>query len=306
MKKSFPGRVEIQEVVLRDGIQNERKIVPTQAKIDLIERLISCGVRRIEVSSFVNPRLVPQMADAEDLWSGIARHEETLFSALILSRGGLERAARCGVRRVGIFVSASETHSMRNSRRTVRDALAEAVQLIAEAKADGISVRAGVMNAFGCAYEGLVPEEKVAEICRALCGAGPDELCLADTSGLADPRRIRAMIPRIRKIKKRQGAGTDPELSLHLHNTRDRGLANLFAAIEEGVVLFDTSLGGLGGCPFIEGARGNIATEDTVSMLHDMGIATGIDLDRMIQVSLDFEALLGKPFPAMVPHLGRC
>ncbi|MDD2671287.1 MAG: hypothetical protein PHW43_02655, partial [Syntrophales bacterium] len=225
------------------------------------------------------------------------------LSALILSRGGMERAVKCGVGRVGIFVSASETHSMRNSRRTVGEALSEALMLISEAKSQGVSVRAGVMNAFGCAYEGVVPADKVIELCRRLCGAGPDELCLADTSGLGDPRLIRDTISRLRKVRMKTAL---PGLSLHLHNTRDRGLANLYAALEEGVCIFDASLGGLGGCPFIEGARGNIATEDAVSVLHDMGIATGIDLERLVQTSLEFEKILGKPFPAMVPHLGPC
>jgi len=287
----------IHEVVLRDGIQNEKRIVPTEEKLRLIGDVVACGIRRIEVSSFVNPKLVPQMADAEELWERIVRRRGVLYSALILSGGGLERAIRCRVPHVGIFVSASETHSRKNSNKSVSAALKEAVRLIGRAQDAGMKVRAGVMNAFGCAYEGAVPLGKVLRIVRAYARTAPDEICLADSSGMANPQQVEQALICVR------GEVSLPELSLHLHNTRGLGLANVYAALRQGVSIFDTSLGGLGGCPFIPGARGNIATEDTVGMLHGMGIRTGIELGRLAEASRRFETVMGQTFPAVLTHL---
>jgi hydroxymethylglutaryl-CoA lyase len=297
MKLSLPKKVEIHEVVLRDGIQNERKIVPTEEKLRLIGELVACGVRRIEVSSFVNRSLVPQMADAEVLWERIERKRRVLYSALILSEGGLERAIRCRVPHVGIFVSASETHSRKNSNKSVSEALKEAVRLIGRAQDAGIKVRAGVMNAFGCAYEGPVPVTRVLKLVRTFMKMGPDEICLADSSGLANPVQMETILSRTREVV------GETELSLHLHNTRGLGLANVYAALRQGVTMFDTSMGGLGGCPFITGARGNIATEDTIGLLHSMGLKTGIDLERLVEASRRFETVMGQIFPAALTHL---
>jgi hydroxymethylglutaryl-CoA lyase len=297
MKDPLPAKVVLHEVVLRDGIQNEKKLVSTEEKLRLIDRLTASGLRRIEISSFVNPRLVPQMADAEELWRRINRRRGVVYSALVLSERGLERAVACGVPHVGIFVSASETHSRKNSNKTIAGALREAHLLIRRARAAGVRVRAGVMNGFGCAYEGKVPAHRVLKLVGQLLDAGPEEICLADTSGMGNPRQVRALISRARELTGRS------DLSIHLHNTRGQGMANLWAALEEGVTIFDTSLGGLGGCPFIVGARGNIATEDTVSLLHDAGVRTGIDLEALIDVSLGFEKHMGQVFPAAVSHL---
>ena len=294
---NLPKRVIIQEVVLRDGLQNEKQIVSTDEKLKLVDRLIACGLRQIEITSFVNPHLVPQMADAEDICNRLKQREGITFSALILSEKGLNRAMRCGMSHVGVYVSASETHSRRNSNRSVAEALAEALRLIRKARHAGMNVRAGVMNAFGCAYEGKVPVGKVTELSKALFDTKPDEICLADTSGLGNPLQIKEVLNRVRPVT------DDTPLALHLHNTRGLGLANVFSALEEGIFSFDTSLGGLGGCPFIEGATGNIATEDTVSMLHSMGVESGIDLSALIGVSLDFEKVLGRIFPSLISHL---
>ncbi len=293
----LPRTVTLQEVALRDGIQNEKRIVPTETKILLIDRLVACGVKQVEVSSFVNPRLVPQMADAEDLWRGIRRRDGVRYSGLILSENGLDRAIRCAVPHVGIYVSASETHSRKNSNRSVAEALEESRRLIRKARSAGMGVRAGVMNAFGCAYEGRIDAEKVAHLSGRLLDAGPDEICLADSAGLGNPLQIKTVLSRVRRA-----TGNTP-LALHLHNTRGFGPANVYSALEEGITSFDTSLGGLGGCPFIAGARGNIATEDTVSMLQEMGIETGIRLDSLIAASLDFENALGVEFPAIAGRL---
>jgi hydroxymethylglutaryl-CoA lyase len=297
MKQTLPKKVTIHEVVLRDGIQNERKIVPTEEKLSLIGELVACGVRRIEVSSFVNPKLVPQMADAEVLWERIERKRSVLYSALILSEGGLERAIRCRVPHVGIFVSASETHSRKNSNKSVAEALREALRLIGRAQDAGMRVRAGVMNAFGCAYEGHVPVTRVLKLVRTFVKMGPDEICLADSSGLANPVQMEKVLSRAW-----EEAG-EADLSLHLHNTRGLGLANVCAALAQGVTIFDTSMGGMGGCPFITGARGNIATEDTIGMLHSMGLKTGIDLGSLVEASLRFEKVMGQTFPAALTHL---
>jgi hydroxymethylglutaryl-CoA lyase len=297
MKQTLPKKVTIHEVVLRDGIQNERKIVPTEEKLSLIGELVACGVRRIEVSSFVNLKLVPQMADAEVLWERIERKRSVLYSALILSEGGLERAIRCRVPHVGIFASASETHSRKNSNKSVAEALRDALRLIGRAQDAGMRVRAGVMNAFGCAYEGHVPVTRVLKLVRTFVKMGPDEICLADSSGLANPVQMEKVLSRAW-----EEAG-EAELSLHLHNTRGQGLANVCAALAQGVTIFDTSMGGMGGCPFITGARGNIATEDTIGMLHSMGLKTGIDLGSLVEASLRFEKVMGQTFPAAITHL---
>lgn len=297
MSFHLPETVVIHEVVLRDGIQNEEKIISTDDKITLVEKLIRCGIRRIEVSSFVNPHFVPQMADAEELWTSIDRREGVVFSALILGRKSLERAIDCKVPHVGTFVSASETHSRKNSNRSVTEATREAVELIKKAKEGGMEVRAGVMNAFGCAYEGGVSVDRVLALVDEFMKIEVDEICLADTSGMANPKQIRDTLPRLREIT------GDKPVSLHLHNTRGLGLANVWEALQQGVAIFDTSMGGLGGCPFIPGAKGNIATEDTIYMLHKMGLKTNVDLDCLIETSRGFEELMGREFPSMVSHL---
>jgi hydroxymethylglutaryl-CoA lyase len=297
MQNTLPKKITIHEVVLRDGIQNEKKLVSTDEKVKLINDLIDCGIRRIEVSSFVNPRLVPQMADAEKLWSTISRKKGVVYAALILSEKGLDRAIQCGVPHVGIYVSASETHSRKNSNMSIAEAMKEARRLIVKAHGAGMEVRAGVMNAFGCAYEGKVPSGKVLTLVRDFMKREPDEICLADTSGMANPLQLRKFVQRVQDI-----VGAVP-ISLHLHNTRGLGLANVWAAVNEWVSIFDTSLGGLGGCPFIVGATGNIATEDTVNMLHEAGVKTGINLDKLIEASLRFEHSMEQAFSATVSHL---
>ena len=299
MQSRLPRKIEIHEVVLRDGIQNEKKLVSTDQKVKLINALTDCGVRRIEVSSFVNPRLVPQMADAERLWSMVRQRKGVVYAALVLNEKGLERAIRCAVRQVGIYVSASETHSRKNSNASTTEAMREARLLIERARGAGMKVRAGVMNAFGCAYEGNISQARVIKLVKDFLKKEPDEICLADTSGMANPAQVGKLVKRVQEVAEKV------PLSLHLHNTRGLGLANVWSAINGGVSIFDTSLGGLGGCPFIIGARGNIATEDTVNMLHETGIETGINLDMLIEASLLFERYMGQKFPAMVSHLTR-
>ena len=297
MKTILPQKIEIHEVILRDGIQNEKKLVSTDEKVKLINNLIDCGIRRIEVSSFVNPRLVPQMADAEKLWGMISRKRGVVYAALVLSERGLDRAIQCRAPHVGIYVSASETHSRKNSKMSIVEAMKDYRRLIDRAHGAGMEVRAGVMNAFGCAYEGKLPAGKVIKLVNDFMKREPDEICLADTSGMANPVQVKDLIKRVQDV-----VGAVP-ISLHLHNTRGLGLANVWAAINERVSIFDTSLGGLGGCPFIDGARGNIATEDTINLLHETGMKTGINLDKLIEASLRLEQYMGQTFPAALTHL---
>ncbi len=299
MEMYIPESVEINEVVLRDGIQNDKKIVPTDDKVRLVHDLAACGIRRMEISSFVNKKLVPQMADAEELWERIERKKDVIYSALILSEKGLDRAIRCRVPHVSFFVSASETHSIKNSNKTVEEAMKEALRLIGKARDAGMGVRAGVMNTFGCAYDGKVPVSAVLKHVRAFMEREPDEISLADTTGMANPRQSAELLKLVKDVT------GDTPLSVHFHNTRDLGLANVWAAINEGVTIFDSSLGGLGGCPFIPGAKGNIATEDFLHMMHEMDILTGVDLNRFIDVSLGFEKVMGQTFPAFVTHLQK-
>ena len=239
MQSRLPRKIEIHEVVLRDGIQNEKKLVSTEHKVKLVNALTGCGVRRIEVSSFVNPRLVPQMADAEKLWSMVSQRKGAVYAALVLNERGLGRAMRCGVQQVGIYVSASETHSRKNSNASIAEAMREAGLLMGKAHGAGMEVRAGVMNAFGCAYEGNVPQDKVIKLVKGLLKKEPDEICLADTSGMANPAQVGKLVKRVQDVAEKV------PLSLHLHNTRGLGLANVWAAINEGVSIFDASLGGL-------------------------------------------------------------
>lgn len=294
----FPGEVILNEVCLRDGLQNEARIIPTDEKLKIAGVLADCGLKRIELSSFVNPKLVPQMADADELWSRLNRRDGVLYSALVLNERGLDRAIKYNVPFVGIYVSASETHSRKNSNMSIAQAKKEAAKLLKKAKAAGLIVRAGVMNAFGCAYEGFIDMSTVLDIIDAFLTIDIDELCLADSSGLANPLQIRD------RIRQTRGISGNIDVSLHLHNTRGLGLANLFAALEEGIAIFDTSLGGLGGCPFIKGAKGNISTEDTLNMLTEMGIVTGVRLPGLIRAANDFEMKVGREFASFVSRLG--
>lgn len=267
----------IEEAAPRDGLQNEARVLSVQERIRLIEALVDCGVPRIQVGSFVNPRAVPQMADTEGVVRGLTKREGVVYRALVFNAKGLERAAACGVDHVAVFVSASETHSLRNSGCDVAEALRRAESVVREAKANGLMVQAGVMNAFGCRFEGSIPESRVVGVAAALAEAGADELCLADTAGCANPRQTE------RRVETFLNTFSVP-LALHLHDTFGFGLANVFAAWKLGVTRFDGACGGLGGCPFIPGAAGNIATEDLVHLFHAMGVPTGIDLEKLTEV----------------------
>ncbi len=294
---TVPTQVTLIEVGLRDGIQREEKLIPVGTKLEYVGGLIAAGLKEIQVTSFVNPKIVPQMADAEDLCARLPKAEGVVYSALVLNLKGLERAHAAGIKKVDMGVPASETLARKNANTTIEDGMQEMAQMVARARAYGMQVRAGVQVAFGCAYEGPIERGKVVSLARRFLALGIDELSLADSAGLGNPQLVRRIVQEVLPL-----AGPVPTV-LHLHDTRGQGLANLLSALKSGITRFDTSFGGLGGCPFILTAKGNIATEDTAHMLHDMGIPTGVDVVQIATLSRNMETLLGKELPAKMHWL---
>jgi len=270
-----PARANLRDVTLRDGLQSENIVMGLEDKLALAERMIDAGIREMEVTAFVHPGKVPAMADAERLWQALPKRPDIAFSALVFNERGLERALEAGVDRIAVFVSASEAHSRRNTGKGIEASLAEARQVLARAAKEGVRRRTGVMSAFGCRLEGRISGDRVTRLARALHEMGPEEVTLADTSGMGDPRRI------LERVAACQAFLGGTRLSLHLHDASGWALANLAAALQLGVETFDVTLGGLGGCPFLPGAPGNLAVHRVVRFLEAMGIATGIDLDRL-------------------------
>jgi hydroxymethylglutaryl-CoA lyase len=294
---TVPLEATLVEVGLRDGIQREEKFIPTETKLRVVEKLVEAGLKEIQVTSFVNPKIVPQMADAEQLCALLPRSEDVTFSALVLNLKWLERAAAAGIRKVDMGVPASETLARKNANTSIEEGMTEMAQMVARAREHGMKVRAGVQVAFGCAYEGKIEVGKVVALARRFLAMGIDELSLADSAGLGNPQLVRRVVQEVLPL-----AGSVPVV-LHLHDTRGQGLANLLSALKSGVTAFDTSFGGLGGCPFIRTAKGNIATEDTAYMLHEMGIQTGLDVAKIGAISREMEEFLGKELPAKMHKL---
>lgn len=297
--------VVLQDDSLRDGLQFESRILPVEEKVSLFRLLAAAGVPRIQVGSFVHPRVVPQMADTEALIYAVRDEApDLLLSALVLNTKGLDRALTCGLKRLAVSSSASDTHSLKNVKRPAAAAFSEALTLVRRAAVSGITVQAGIQCAFGCAYEGSVAEERVLEMARRFAEAGADELSLADTTGMANPLQVRRLAAKTRAMLPHL------PLALHLHDTRGLGLANMLAAHEQGVTLFDVSAGGLGGCPFVEGAAGNVAAEDAVNLFEQIGAATGIDLAALCRVVTRYEEILGRRLPGRMSRVlrsaGRC
>jgi len=296
-----PCRMRTMETVLledhslRDGLQAEARILRLEDKLALFRLLAEAGFRQIQAASFVDPRVIPQMAQSEELIRSVLRDfPEVAVSALVLNARGLSRARACGVRHLSLSSSASDWHSRRNVGRSAAEAFDELLRMIGEARASGFAVQAGIQCAFGCVHEGPIPEERVAAMAKSLAEAGAPEINLADTTGMANPLLVRRLI---RKVQ--EAAGETP-LALHLHDTRGLGIANLLAAWECGVRRFDVSAGGLGGCPFVEGAAGNVAAEDVVHLFEQIGVATGIDLSRLCRAVRRYEELLGRRLPGRV------
>lgn len=295
---SWPASVEIGEVGPRDGLQNEAP-VPVADRIRLVDALSATGLRRIEAVSFVSPAAIPAMAGAAEVMAGITRVPGVAYRALVPNVRGAQDALAAEVDEIEVVVSASETHNRRNVRRSVEESLVAAAELSALAHGAGTPVEGIVSTAFGCPYEGDVPETRVAEVAARLRDGGADRLSFGDTTGMATPRRVHALLDAL------DAAGIEPTgVSLHFHNTRGTGLANVVTALERGVRRFDASVGGLGGCPYAPGATGNIVTEDLVHMLGDMGIDTGVDLDALIGAAWLAREIVGRELPGQVMHAG--
>jgi hydroxymethylglutaryl-CoA lyase len=296
----YPAEVTIIEVGPRDGLQREKSLISVEEKVALIEALVAAGLRRIQVTSFVHPRLVPQMADAEAVCARLPQRDGVLYSGLALNLKGVNRANQAGLSHIDISVSASDAHSRRNANRSLKEAMAEFKTMVQQSRAHGMVVRGGIQCVFGYLHPGDVAVDTVLDIARHHLALGVDELVLADSSGLANPLQITKILELVGPM-----AGKTP-LVMHLHDTRGMGLANVLAALQCGVRYFDTAFGGLGGCPFIDGAAGNIPTEDTVHMLHEMGIKTGVDLPAVSRISQQFERKLGKrSLPGKLYSLGK-
>ncbi|MBE0530086.1 MAG: hydroxymethylglutaryl-CoA lyase [Rhodospirillales bacterium] len=287
----LPTAVVIEEDILRDGLQNEERIFSADEKLAIVRDLEAAGVRRIQVGSFVHPKWVPQMANTDEVFRALERRPGVTYTGLILNAKGLERALACGVGHLSMSVSVSEQHSRRNVNRSVDEALAEMVELIRHAVAAGIAVRAGAQCTFGCVYEGAIPKERVVRALDRMIEAGAQELNLSDTTGMANPVQVRELVAETRARWPHVG------VSLHLHDTRGLGLANMVAGCEAGATVFDTAAGGLGGCPFVKGAAGNVPTEDAVNMLQAMGVETGIDVTVLCRAVERLESLLERRLP---------
>ena len=285
------NNVILEDETLRDGLQFEKMVLSLEQKVTLFNLLVDAGVKRIQVGSFVHPKIVPQMADTEEFIHLTLKTPGVLITGLILNEKGLERALRSGLHHVSMSVSASDTHSRKNANVSAADALVAMTGLIRRATNAGLSVRAGVQCAFGCVYEGEIPEDRVLSMLNAMASSGAKELNLADTTGMANPKQVRRMVQRVKE------ALPDQDLSLHLHDTRALGLANMFAGYEVGVRIFDVATGGLGGCPFVKGATGNVPTEDAVNMFSQIGVEVGIDLKKLCRVVSKLEETVGRRLP---------
>jgi hydroxymethylglutaryl-CoA lyase len=284
--------VRIREVGPRDGFQNEPEVIPTADKVRLIDLLARTGLRRLEVTSFVRPDVIPQLADAGEVLTAIDPPADVSLSVLIPNERGLDNALRHRDRfhEINVFLSASETHNRKNVNRSIEESLTGLERVLGRARAEGLRCEGVISVAFGCPYEGHVPPERVHAIARRLIEAGAEEIGFGDTTGMANPAQVREYFPAARAA-----LGDDVELTAHFHNTRGQGLANVYAAYEAGVRSFESSFGELGGCPVPKGATGNVATEDVVSMLHEMGAETGIDLPKLVEAARAAQEILGRP-----------
>src|SRR5918995_2613032 len=282
----LPDRISLREVGPRDGLQDEDP-VPTDGKIALIDALSATGLERIEAVSFVHPRAIPQMADADEVWSRVTRNPDVRYSALA-----------AGFTEIEVVVSASDTHNRRNINRSTEESLAEIPAIVDLAHGRGGTLQVIVSTAWGCPYEGDVPVSRVLHVVAGAAEAGADSIAYGDTTGMATPTRVTRLVGETRS------AHPDIPVGLHFHNTRGTGLANVYAALQLGVDDFDAAIGGLGGCPYAPGASGNIATEELVYMLEDMGVATGVDLEALIEVAAQAEKLVGRELPSQVLRAG--
>ena len=285
---ALPPEVRIVEVGPRDGLQNEATLVPTAAKIELIDRLSATGLQTIEATSFVSPKWVPQLADAAEVYAGIARRPGIAYPVLVPNETGYDRARAAGVEEIAVFTAASEAFNRRNINAGIEESLQRFAPVLARARADGVRVRGYVSTVLGCPYQGEVPVADVVRVARSLHDMGCYEISLGDTIGVGTPLKARAMLRAV------ANEVPMPALAVHFHDTYGQALANLLACLETGVAVIDAAVSGAGGCPYAKGASGNVATEDVVYMLQGMGVRTGIDLDQLAETGHWLAARLGR------------
>ena len=292
MFEHLPPDVKIYEVGPRDGLQNESRLIATDDKIAFIDALSATGLPAIEITSFVNPKWIPQLADAAEVARRIQRRPGIVYSALVPNRQGLDSAIAAGMKEVAVFMSASETHNKKNVNKTIAATLQAFEETVPPALAAGLKVRAYVSTVYGCPYEGAVDPNKAVELCRKLRDLGCYQISLGDTIGVANPRQVRDVLSRV--------FAEIPvgDVAVHFHDTRGTALANILVAIEMGVTTVDAALGGLGGCPYAPGASGNVATEDVIYMLEGMGMRTGVDIDKVMLASQLASTLVGHDMPS--------
>ena len=297
----MPARATLYEVGPRDGLQNEPATLPVDARLRLVGALTGAGLGRVEIGSFVRPDWIPQLADTDEVARRAPRLPGVRYTALVPNRTGLERAVAAGMREVAVFMSATESHNLKNTNKSVAQSLEQFGQVVPAAKQKGLFVRGYLSTIWGCPYEGKVEPKRALQIARQLRAIGCDELSLGDTIGVGNPRQTREIVELF------LGEFPANMLALHMHDTHGTALANCLAAMEVGVTTFDTSIGGMGGCPYAPGAAGNLATEDLASMLADMGIETGIDLDKLIAAGELAQELVGHKLPGrrLQAALGR-
>jgi hydroxymethylglutaryl-CoA lyase len=296
----LPQAVRIREVGPRDGFQNEPEVIPTAEKARLIGLLTRTGLKRLEVTSFGRPDVIPQLSDAEEVLTSIDRVDGVAYSVLIPNERGLERALahRDRFDEISVFLSASETHNRENVNRSIAESLEGLERVLERARAEGLRCEGVISVSFGCPYEGEVPPERVFDIAERLTAGGCQEVGFGDTTGMANPRQVGEFFPAARERL------PEVELTAHFHNTRGQGLANVLAALEAGIESFESSFGELGGCPVPPGSTGNISTEDLVSMLEEMGVETGVDLRKLVEASSAAQQVLGRPLGAHVLTAG--
>jgi hydroxymethylglutaryl-CoA lyase len=296
--EKLPDQVSVYEVSPRDGLQNERATVPYADKLRLIDALVSAGLRRIEITSFVSPKWIPQLADADDVAATAVAPEGVRFSALCPNAKGLERAKASGLSEIAVFMSASETHNQKNINKSIDETLAAFEETIGPARELGMRVRGYVSTVWGCPYEGAVDPARAVAIAVRLVEMGCYQISLGDTIGVGTPRQTKQIVERMLDVLPAE------KLALHMHDTRGTALANIVVGLELGIRDFDASIGGMGGCPYAPGAAGNVATEDLVFMLHGMGIGTGVDLERLWEAGKVAESIVGRALPGKVHQSG--
>ncbi|MFC7320572.1 hydroxymethylglutaryl-CoA lyase [Halobacillus campisalis] len=290
--QAWPEFVTVKEVGPRDGLQNESSHIPTNVKIEWINLLSEAGFISIEISSFVHPKWIPQLKDAKEVATAIRRNDQITYAALVPNKKGLEAAIETNVDEVAVFISASESHNQNNINKSIEQTYPVLREVVEEAKYHQKRVRGYLSTAFGCPYEGDVPIQQVIDVAARLLDMGIDEISFGDTIGVANPKQVDDMLTKIKQELDME------RVAMHFHNTHGMALANVLVSLEHGVTTFDSSLGGLGGCPYAKGASGNLATDDLVHMLHQMGIETGIQEDRMREAASYIQEALGKPLPS--------